>query len=300
MNSVVPGDWSVGVEVMFYLILPLLLLIGRAPVRLAALTLGFVLMAQTIHWIGAGFGPFGNPGFPSQSVVFLFGLIAAKAVEWKRFGSSPSPALRESARESAAFRLRKEATRQARRRVVSVSEPDEGPARQRRNEDSRDFASGSTLTLPLRGSLPQCGRGVLAMCVFLFLVAGLPLWHLPEIILVYHVQFAALAALLCILLHRVPGPILVNRALAGIGRISFSMYILQFALFTPVFGLAEKLAGRAASGSETLALYYPLLVGATAACAAVTYAAIERPGMRLGRLLILRLQQRGGAIERPV
>jgi peptidoglycan/LPS O-acetylase OafA/YrhL len=285
LNSVVPGDWSVGVEVMFYLILPLLLLIGRTPTRLAALTLGFVLMAQAVHWSGTGFGPFGNPGFPSQSVVFLFGLIAAGTADSQRFGLNPSPALREN--------------------VESVSEPNEGPARQRRNEDSSERASGSTLTLPLRGSLPlpQCGRGAMtggaSLAVFLFLVVGLPLWHLPETILVYHVQFAALAGLLCILLHRAPTPILVNRTLAGIGRISFSMYILQFALFTPAFGLAKQLAGRAASGGETLAIYYPLLVTATAACAAVTYASIEQPGMRLGRFLILR-QQRGGAVERPI
>ena len=55
-----------------------------------------------------------------------------------------------------------------------------------------------------------------------------------------------------------------------------------------------------AGGVVLLALYYPLLVAATAACAAITYAAIERPGMRLGRLLILRLQQRGAVVERAI
>jgi peptidoglycan/LPS O-acetylase OafA/YrhL len=230
LNSVVPGDWSVGVEVMFYLILPLLLMLGRTPGRLAGLVLGFVALAQAIHWLNPGFGPFGNPGFPSQSVVFLFGLAAAAIVQ---------------------------------RMDIAV---------------------------------PRLA----ALLVFLFLVAGLPQWHLPDSVLVYHVQFAALAGLLCMLLHRAPVAILVNPILAGIGRISFSMYVLQFALFAPVFGLAQRLAGSTASGVAVLAVYYPLLLAATAACAAVTYAAIERPGMRLGRFLILRLQQRSTVVERPV
>ena len=230
LNSVVPGDWSVGVEVMFYLILPLLLMLGRTPVRLAALVLGFVLLAQAIHWLNPGFGPFGNPGFPSQSVVFLFGLAAAMAAQ----------------------RL--------------------------------------TATIPR----------LAAPAVFLFLVAGLPQWHLPESVLVYHTQFGALAGLLCVLLHRAPVAVLVNPILAVIGRISFSMYILQFALFAPVLALIQAAVGPSAGGVVLLALYYPLLLAATAACAAITYAAIERPGMRLGRLLILRLQQRGAVVERAI
>ncbi len=40
-------------------------------------------------------------------------------------------------------------TRSLREKVASVSEPDEGPARQRRSEDSSDLAGGTTLTLPL-------------------------------------------------------------------------------------------------------------------------------------------------------
>ena len=230
LNSVVPGDWSVGVEVMFYLILPLLLMLGRTPVRLAGLVLGFVALAQAIHWLSPGFGPFGNPGFPSQSVVFLFGLAAAAIVQ----------------------------------RVDRA--------------------------------VPRLA----ALLLFMFLVAGLPQWHLPEAVLVYHTQFAALAGLLCVMLHRAPAALLVNPIMAGIGRISFSMYILQFALFAPVFALAQAVVGPSASGVAVLAAYYPLLLMATAACAAITYAAIERPGMRLGRLLILRLQQRGAVVERPV
>jgi peptidoglycan/LPS O-acetylase OafA/YrhL len=235
LNSVVPGDWSIGVEAMFYLILPALLWLGRGPLRLAVLTGSFVLMAQVVHWTGAGFGPFGNPGFPGQSVVFLFGLIAA--------ATTGAPAI----------------------------------TRPRR-------------TAPL---------GYIAILVFLFLMAGLPLVHLPALVLVYQTQFAALAALLCVLLHHAPTPVLVNAASAKLGRISFGMYVLHFALLAPIFAAARALAAAlvpADNGVVLLAIYYPLLVTVTAACASITYVTIERPGLRLGRLIITRLSAPPAAV----
>ena len=56
--------------------------------------------------------------------------------------SGPSPALRE--------------------KVASVSEPDEGPARKRRNKDSFDLAIGTTLArlASLATLLPQAGEGL--------------------------------------------------------------------------------------------------------------------------------------------
>jgi peptidoglycan/LPS O-acetylase OafA/YrhL len=220
LNSVVPGDWSIGVEAMFYLILPPLLAFGWNRRRLAALTAGFVLLSQSVHWGGIPFGPLGNAGFPSQAGVFMFGLCAA----WL--------------------------ANHAPRRV-----------------------------------------GGLAVPVFLFLVAGLPLAHLPEGVLAYHLQFGAVAGLLCILLERSAPRVLVNQPIARLGRISFSLYVLHFALFAPVFALAGVLAP-GWSGPALLALYYPLLLAAATAAAALTHAAIERPGMRLGRMIVTRLHQR--------
>jgi exopolysaccharide production protein ExoZ len=228
LNSVVPGDWSIGVEAMFYLILPLLLTFGWTRLRLAMLTAGFVLLSQAMHWYGAPFGPFGIAGFPSQAGVFLFGLCAA----W--------------------------------------------------------HASGH------RHAHAQFGG--LAVPVFLFLVAGLPLAHLPEGVLAYHLQFAIVAGLLCVLLERGAPRLMVNQPIARLGRISFSLYVLHFALFAPVFALARYLAP-GWRGPALLALYYPLLLAAAIAAAAVTYAAIERPGMRLGRVIVARLG-RHLAVER--
>jgi peptidoglycan/LPS O-acetylase OafA/YrhL len=233
LNSVVPGDWSIGVEAMFYLILPLLLAVGRTPVRLALLTLGFVLLAQAIVWTEAPFGPFGAASFPAQAAVFLFGLVAAMA-----------------ARQPA-------------------------------------------------GTSGWTASGGAALAVFLFLVVGLPVIHLPDAILAYHVQFAAVASVLCILLHRAPVPILVNPLLIGLGRISFSLYILEFALLAPVLVAAEALAGPQASDLRILAWYFPLLTVVGAACATATYFVIERPGMWLGRRLIAVLAQHWTALQRP-
>jgi peptidoglycan/LPS O-acetylase OafA/YrhL len=138
--------------------------------------------------------------------------------------------------------------------------------------------------------------------MFLFLIGGLPFIHLPARFLVYHVQFAAGAGLLCVMLHRAPIPTLVNGVLERIGRISFSMYVLHFALLAPVFTVARALTDSVVSrGGDValLAIYYPLVVIATTACAVLTHEMIERPGMRIGRLVIASLQQRGNVIERP-
>jgi peptidoglycan/LPS O-acetylase OafA/YrhL len=236
LNSVVPGDWSIGVEAMFYLVLPLLLLLRRSASIYTVLTVFLVFVAQIIHWTGAAFGPLGPPGFPSQAAVFAFGLIAAEAV----------------------------------RRGIA------GPYKAEANE-------GFDL------------RGFGAVLLFVFLVAGLPFIHLPESILVYHVQFAVGACLLCLMLHSGPPQCLVNAAIVFVGRISFSMYILHFALLAPVFATARALTGAIFSGFSDvllLSLYYPLLVTVTACCAAITHGAIELPGIRFGAYVVAELSRR--------
>jgi exopolysaccharide production protein ExoZ len=97
LNSVVPGDWSIGMEAMFYLILPLLLTLGRTTRRLVALTAGFVLLAQIIQWSSPGFGSFSSTGFASQAVVFLFGLCAAQCASAQNSRASASLASRKIA-----------------------------------------------------------------------------------------------------------------------------------------------------------------------------------------------------------
>jgi peptidoglycan/LPS O-acetylase OafA/YrhL len=103
--------------------------------------------------------------------------------------------------------------------------------------------------------------------------------------------FSTCAAGLCVLLHRSPIPILVNPVMTRIGRVSFSMYILHFALLAPVFGLVVTIIWMLKSNSAVIfPVYFPLLVGTTFVVASITFALIEAPFMALGRRLIARLQ----------
>jgi exopolysaccharide production protein ExoZ len=81
LNSVVPGDQALGCLAMFWLVLPVILLIARARWRLVVLTLVGVVCTQLLQaWAiahRANAGPLGYHGFPAQAVVFLFGIWAA-------------------------------------------------------------------------------------------------------------------------------------------------------------------------------------------------------------------------------
>jgi exopolysaccharide production protein ExoZ len=101
--------------------------------------------------------------------------------------------------------------------------------------------------------------------------------------------FSIGAAILCVLLHRCPSPILVNAAVSRIGRVSFSMYILHFALLAPVFFTVLTVLRRLNSDfALVFPVYYLVLVGVTFALASITFILVESPFMSLGRRLTLR------------
>ena len=85
-NSVVPGTWSIGVEVLFYLLLPILLPRIRSWQRALQLTLlASVLLAagcltMSWHFLAGGKGELGEyagfTGFPVQFPVFCMGIFA--------------------------------------------------------------------------------------------------------------------------------------------------------------------------------------------------------------------------------
>ena len=80
LNSVVPGDWSVGCEATFYVLLPLLLTWLRAPrVMIGATALLAVLTElRTRYMMVHGlWGPLSYFQFQNQLVVFCFGVTAA-------------------------------------------------------------------------------------------------------------------------------------------------------------------------------------------------------------------------------
>ena len=99
--------------------------------------------------------------------------------------------------------------------------------------------------------------------------------------------FSLGAALLCVLLHRSPIPILVNTVIAHIGRVSFSMYVLHFALFAPTFfAVLTTLRMLNTDFAVVFPVYYLTLVGVAFGLACMTFALIEAPFMALGRRAI--------------
>jgi peptidoglycan/LPS O-acetylase OafA/YrhL len=147
----------------------------------------------------------------------------------------------------------------------------------------------------LRPPLPTPFGRALSVALFLALIVALPFIHIPVKLIAYRMQFAGLAALLCAALHFYPVPVLVGRPIAAIGRRSYSMFVLHFALLSPVFRVASKIAGplfgmHGAVG--LLVVYFSLLLVASALVGAITYALIERPFIGAGQRLIDRLNAR--------
>jgi peptidoglycan/LPS O-acetylase OafA/YrhL len=135
-------------------------------------------------------------------------------------------------------------------------------------------------------------EGVLAVALFVIMI--LMYTYVDTRWLPSATIFSACAAGLCVLLSRSPTPILVNSVMARIGRVSFSMYILHFALLAPVFGgVVTILRMLNANSAAILPVYYPALVGATFAAACITFVLIEARFMALGRQLIAWLRREG-------
>jgi peptidoglycan/LPS O-acetylase OafA/YrhL len=103
-----------------------------------------------------------------------------------------------------------------------------------------------------------------------------------------HIVMGALFAVLALALARFPLRLLVNPLIIQLGKISFSMYLLHFAvieLFTKL-GLVDLFP----SGNISSALFYMLIVAITALLSYMTYLLVERRGVRLGNRLIARLE----------
>ncbi len=242
-SSVVPGGWSIAEEMTFYCLLPAIL--SRCVTVRAVLTLSFaaLLLCQLVMILNASNGAAGSPvyyWFPTQFVVFCFGITACRLIEAGRaefLGSLPGPLIR----------------------------------------------GGALLT-------------------FLFMVVLFPYRIVPVWLLQTHVVFAALASLLCILLHFQPTPLLVNPVTAAIGRVSFSMYLVHFALLMPSFRLAAIVLGPPGGGGSDFAfciLTLLFLVAGSFILSEVTFHLIEDPGIRLGALL-MRRRNHGGQVAGQV
>lgn len=225
-NSVVPGGWSIGNEMNFYLILPLLLwLMGG--LRGAVAVLLVAMFPLRVLWVKLVPQMASVGHFPVEIPVFCMGILACRFVQSRHFSGLV-----------------------ARPRAV------------------RGGAIG--LFVAMVAVLPQLGFAD---------------WKGERVSL-----FAAMAAGLCVLLHAGAPRLLVNAATAGLGRISYSLYLVHFALLAPCYGIAVRLFGPPdpSGAMGFLAGYFALLAGAGTLCAMAGHRFVERPGIAAGRWLIAR------------
>lgn len=238
ITSIVPGGWSIAVEMTFYLVLPALIETLRTlPARLCFLAGTLVLCAvnrfAVLHWLAPHYpeaeqylvSQFAYLNFLGQAPVFALGLVTVKLLE----------------------------DTERTRRIAA--------------------AAGTTL---LAGCL---------VCIALLPATSLP-FRICNHYLVFSVGLAGLT--LCLAGQR--RGLLINPLATWFGRISFSMYLTQFASFELLAALGiERGLG---PGIGPALVYFAFATALTAAISSLTFRWIERPGIALGRRLIDRLEGR--------
>lgn len=210
--AVVPGGWSVSVEIAFYLALPLLIRVidGRIwrTVALTALTMAIAqLRAQ--HIVLAGQWTFFELCNPiEQAPVFLCGVTAA--------------------------------------------------------------------LISLKLEMPRWPQAAVAL---LFLaIAALPFSPINPLILLPYLPFAVFVAIAAAISAIHPSRLLNNRAIGWIGKVSYSMYLVHFAVLPVSLKIAERLFP--ASNGLTVVAHFTMTVAATFAIACLTYRYVELPPIR--------------------
>jgi peptidoglycan/LPS O-acetylase OafA/YrhL len=214
--AVVPGGWSVSVEICFYIALPAALRFIDGQIH-RALSATLIIMVLTEAWsvyvkhvYGWSFFIYANP--IDHAPVFLVGITAA--------------------------------------------------------------------LIASRGRLPN--RPILAVGCLAFAIFALPLLHIPG--LLPQLPFAALVAISVALSARHAPRVLANRLLCHIGEVSYSMYLVHFAVLPASLHLSQW--AFPASDWRTMFLHYGTSVAVSFAIACVTYKYIEQPPIRfVSRLL---------------
>ncbi len=148
------------------------------------------------------------------------------------------------------------------------------------------FLCGITAAVAARRvTLPRV-PGLVAVLLVLTIL-GLPLVPIDKYLLLPPLAFAGVALLLVLFAAQQPPWLLTNPVLRALGTVSYSMYLVHFAIMLPAYRLVE--AVMPANDWRRLAVHMVVTTGATFALAAVTYRWVERPGMAFGRALIARL-----------
>ncbi|HVN16418.1 MAG TPA: acyltransferase [Anaerolineales bacterium] len=145
---------------------------------------------------------------------------------------------------------------------------------------------------------PKLGVGLLVTSLFLFLAflnvsSYMDLIH-PHVF--FGIGFLGLT--LALFFH--PIKILVNPIICWLGKVSYSLYLVHFIL---VVYIQKLIHVQLPFGKSTqFVLYYLAVVLISSAISAVTYRFIEKPGIRLGKQLIQKLESRTSrmTVEEPV
>jgi peptidoglycan/LPS O-acetylase OafA/YrhL len=121
------------------------------------------------------------------------------------------------------------------------------------------------------------------------LAAWIALWPMatgvaPAHLVTLHIPVGAGFALLAVLLSRRRFAALVNPMVIGIGKLSFSMYLIHFAVIEALARLG--ISARFGAGDGAALFHYLLVVAATTAIAVPCHRFIEQPGIEAGRRLI--------------
>jgi peptidoglycan/LPS O-acetylase OafA/YrhL len=245
LTSVVPGGWSIVVEMSFYVIFPLLMLFIRN-VRTAII--GFVLSA-------------------SMSFAIMATLWSQRAVLWP-----------EVSDELVAT-------------VLSLWLPSQLPV----------FMIGFITYFAIRdpGQLHSFRFLKIVLFAAIGMMAALPFilsaitfrGRDPLSCLLYGLCFGVFAFCLA----RGRGAWLVNPPIRFLGKISFSAYLVHFAVLHTEIGLPQ-LRASFGSGVGLFAIYLPCLIAVTALISWGTYHLIERPMIGVGSALTRRWAVRDAVV----
>ena len=127
---------------------------------------------------------------------------------------------------------------------------------------------------------------IVTACLILA-IGGIPFWRIigSNDWVQSYLLFAVVAAVATATSVQNAPAWLIVPALRRIGEVSYSMYLLHFALLVPSMWIAERAAP---AGWPTLAVHMALTTGATVSLACLTHRWVEQPFIRAGRMLLAR------------
>lgn len=246
-NSVVPGGWSIAVEMFFYLLFPLLAYLIRnakgaiigctISLFIAHLSFRYALEYRHFLWpnIQHDYLTWGliNLWFPNELPVFMVGIYLFFLIS-----SSPSPKTKYFYKTLLVFS------------VLMMA------------------------YLALRNDPYSILRGYISI----------------------YEAYGFIFAIFAYALAKGAGGILVNSVAVMIGKVSYSAYLLHFAVMELfggwISGVIRLMTDSPSRGGEYFLYYFPAIVVVTVSISSMTYVFIEKPMIKIGNRLIKFLDNR--------